>query len=111
MQRKFLPIEALPAWAELNNVEFHGVKISSLPDGKGSGVVATAEHTEEGTILIRVPQELVLSLENVWMYAKSDHHLREVLEATGDYARVLYFEPKAARRRLIMDARQRGERF
>lgn len=111
MQRKFLPIEALPAWAELNNVEFHGVKISSLPDSKGSRVVATAEHTEEGAILMRIPQELVLSLEKVWIYAKSDHHLREVLEATGDYARVLCFEPKAARRLLMMDVRQRGARF
>lgn len=89
MQRKFLPIEALSAWAELNNVEFNGVKISSLPADKGSGVVATADHGEESAILMRIPQELVLSLENVWMYAKSNQHLREVLEATGEYARVL----------------------
>lgn len=89
MQRKFLPIEALPAWAELNNVEFHGVRICSLPDSKGSRVVATAEHAEEGAILMRIPQELVLTPEKVWTYAKSNHHLREVLEATGDYARVL----------------------
>ncbi|KAA6406815.1 MAG: hypothetical protein FRX48_09313 [Lasallia pustulata] len=87
MQRKLLPIETLPAWAELNNVEFDGVKVSSLPAGKGSGVVATAAHSEDGAILMRVPQELVLSLGNVWMYAKSDQHLREVLEATGEYAR------------------------
>lgn len=89
MQRKLLPIETVPAWAELNNVEFDGVKVSSLPAGKGSGVVATAAHSEDGAILMRVPQELVLSLGNVWMYAKSDQHLREVLEATGEYARVL----------------------
>ena len=110
MQRKFLPIEALSAWAELNNVEFNGVKISSLPDGKGSGIVATVDHTEENAILMKIPQELVLSLDNVWVYAKSDQHLREVLEATGDYARVLCLKPIAARR-LLMGARQRGGQF
>ena len=65
------------------------MKISSLPAGKGSGVVATTDHSSESAILMRIPPELVLSLANVWIYAKSDQHLREVLEATGDYARVL----------------------
>ena len=89
MQRKLLPIGALPAWANLCNVELSGVKISSLPGAKGSGIVAATDHNGESAILMKIPRELILSLENVWMYAKSDRNLREVLEASGDYARVL----------------------
>ena len=88
MHRETLPIEQLAAWTRLNNVEFNGVKIAALQGHKGSGLVTIAENATDNPLLMTVPNELVLSLDNVWIYAKSDKHLRQVLEATGDYSRV-----------------------
>ena len=101
MKREYLPIEALPTWAKLNGVTFHDVKIKRLQteDGvdKGSAVVATSKKTAKALmdggeivpdILITVPRDLVLSLELVETWAKSDRHLKEVLDAVGEYGRV-----------------------
>lgn len=87
MHRETLPIDQLAVWTRLNNVEFKGVRIVALHGNRGSGLVTTAETTDDSW-LMTVPNDLILSLENVWVYAKSDKHLREVLEATGDYSRV-----------------------
>ena len=89
MHRETLPPDSSLAWGRLNNVELNGVKISHLERRRGSGVVATLELSEDNAVLMTIPQELLLSLDNVWVYAKADRHLREVLEAVGDYARVL----------------------
>ena len=94
MRRLTLPITALPVWAKLNGIEFDGVGIERLTDDgvdKGSAVVARKQFpvTEENEPLMLVPRDMILSLEAVWNYAKSDKHLREVLEAMGDYARVI----------------------
>ena len=89
MHRETLPIGNLATWARLNNVEFNGVKVSSVPDSRGSRVLATTNCLQEDAVLMRIPQELILSLENLWIYAKSDRHLAQVLEAAGDFTRVL----------------------
>ena len=88
MRQETLPVGNLAAWARLNNVEFNGAKVGSLDEEKGSAILAISESSQSGQVLIRVPQELVLSLENVWIYAKSDRHLSQVLEAIGDFSRV-----------------------
>lgn len=101
MKREYLPIEALPIWAKLNGVAFHGVEIKRLRTeygvDKGSAVIATSKKTAKALvegdeiapeILITVPRDLVLSLELVETWAKSDRHLKEVLDAVGDYGRV-----------------------
>ena len=88
MRRASTPLSYLPTWAELNRVRFNGVAVSTMSNGKGSGLVATAEISEPDEILMTIPQALILSLENVWIFAKSDRHLREVLEAVGEYSRV-----------------------
>lgn len=88
MHRASFPLSYFPAWAELNHVHFNGVAVSTMSNGKGSGLVATAETSEPDQILMTVPQALILSLEKVWILAKSDRHLREVLEAVGDWSRV-----------------------
>jgi hypothetical protein len=101
MKREYLPIEALPTWAKLNGVRFHGVEIKRLQTeydiDKGSAVIATFKKTAKAfveggeiapEILITVPRDLVLSLELVETWAKSDRHLKEVLNAVGDYGRV-----------------------
>lgn len=59
-----------------------------MSDGKGLGLVACSQISNGGERLITVPKDLILSLENVWVFAKSDRHLREVLEAVGEYSRV-----------------------
>ncbi|EEH33402.1 SET domain-containing protein [Paracoccidioides lutzii Pb01] len=100
MRRETLPIDAVAAWTRLNNIEFHGVEVKRLETGdgvdKGAAVVATetmstqelnAEAQAQPKILMTVPRDLILSLESVENYAKSDRHLKEVLDAVGDYAR------------------------
>lgn len=95
MRRRCLPIEQLEAWAQLNGVVFNNVRVERVgaPNGqhKGSGVFATEDlettHGQEG-VLLSVPQDLVLSKDLVHDYAKSDVHLRDVLEATGEFGRV-----------------------
>lgn len=89
MHRETLPPDSSLPWAKLSNIELNGVKVSQLPDSRGSGVVATHELSEDNALLMTIPQELLLSLQSVWIYAKADRHLREVLEAVGDFARVL----------------------
>ena len=88
MYRETLPIDQLGAWARLNNIEINGLRISTLQGNRGSGLVATAERPMNTPLLMTIPNDLVLSLENVWLYAKSDKHLHQALEATGDYSRV-----------------------
>ncbi|EEQ30174.1 hypothetical protein McanMca71_000487 [Microsporum canis] len=101
MKRQYLPIEALPAWAKLNSVTFHGVEIKRLPYGegidKGSAVLAIGpgeiqesildEPDLEPEVLIKVPPDLILSLLRVEIHAKSDKCLREALEAVGDFGK------------------------
>lgn len=82
------PISTLPIWAELNNVVFNGVRVSPMSNGKGFGLVACTQFSNGGELLMTVPKDLVLSLENIWIFAKSDAHLREALEAVGEYSRV-----------------------
>ena len=67
----------------------NGVAISSLDNGKGSGIVATKDLGKESVTLITVPRDMILSLETIWDYAKSDHHLHDILEAVGEFGRVI----------------------
>lgn len=97
MRQQDLPIDTLPAWARLNGVSLSGVVFRRLQadDGtdKGCAVVATeargdGDDHSHPEVLISVPSDMVLSLESVSNYAKSDRYLREVLEAVGDFGRV-----------------------
>jgi hypothetical protein len=102
MKRQCLSIESLPAWARLNGIEFPGVAFDRFPHSeggtlnKGTSVIVKEEKSSAGLtgdqsfplMLIRVPPDLILSLQSVKSYAKSDRYLREVLEAVGDFGRV-----------------------
>ncbi|EPS25266.1 hypothetical protein PDE_00199 [Penicillium oxalicum 114-2] len=95
MKRASYPADSLAAWLHLNEVVANGVtfqKAGSVDadSDKGNAIVATEswvsnESDAEPTILLRVPADLILSLETVHDHAKSDHHLREVLEAAGGF--------------------------
>ena len=87
MRRSLLPIQLLPAWIALNGIQLNGVEIRDL-GSKGRGLVATKKAKEEGICFVNVPSSMVLSKDTIWEYAKSDKHLREVLEASGDFAKV-----------------------
>lgn len=94
MKYESLPLSRLQDWAELNNVEFRKSTVSGqivTEDGleKGGGLIATSDH-EEGDTLLRVPENLILNRVRIDEYAKSDHHLREVLHAVGVFAQVGY---------------------
>ena len=85
------PIEVLPRWATFHGVAFNGVKIGPLPGFEERGSTVIADHDLEGgkvQPLLVVPKELIISRQNIELLAKSDHHLREVLEAIGDFGRV-----------------------
>lgn len=87
MHRQKLSIASLPAWVKMNHIKLNGILVQDIPH-KGSGLVVTSP-TQESSLLVSVPKDLVLSIENIWIFAKADKQLREVLEAMGDYARVM----------------------
>ena len=106
MHLEILPIHALSAWMNLNGVELYGVSIVSLPGGRGFGLILNnGGHARDpqNSVLMKIPNDLILSLENVWIYAKADHHLREVLEAVGEFARVSAPNPWQRPRALLLD--------
>ncbi|KAK0512921.1 hypothetical protein JMJ35_004938 [Cladonia borealis] len=85
-------------WAELDHVDFNGVKACSVAGGKGIGLSSTTSTSMvskravaggEGLLRHRGTfiEDLVLSFETVWIYAKPDQHLLQVLEAVGDYSK------------------------
>ena len=98
MKREYLPLGSLPAWLRLNGIDTNGVafeRLGSSESGadKGNALVATENKSSSDSdavpeVLFRIPGDLVLSLETVHDYSKSDQDLREVLEAVGDFGRV-----------------------
>ncbi|KAF9692861.1 hypothetical protein EKO04_009263 [Ascochyta lentis] len=84
------PIDTLPTWATFHGVAFNGIKVGPLPGFEERGSTVIADHDLEGgkvEPLLVVPKELIISRQNIELFAKSDHHLREVIEATGDFGR------------------------
>ncbi|KAL2159660.1 hypothetical protein VTH06DRAFT_2229 [Thermothelomyces fergusii] len=87
MHWQTLPIEGLPAWARLNDVVLHDVKVART-EGKGYGVVSgtdmsVADDTTESPTLLAVPRALVLNSEAVSEYAKEDKNFKQLLDAVG----------------------------
>lgn len=91
LNRPRLPIDALPAWARLNGIKFNDIEFEKLEFGSGIVAKADKEYSSvqeaEGKpeILMTVPPDLILSLDLVHEFAKSDPYLRGVLEASGDF--------------------------
>ncbi|EOD52286.1 putative set domain-containing protein [Neofusicoccum parvum UCRNP2] len=89
-----LPVAALKPWADLNDVTFNAITVGPLPgfEQRGSTVIA-AEDLSAGNAepLMIIPRDLVLSQEAVRLHAKSDQHLREVLDALAEFGRPSLF--------------------
>lgn len=91
MHRPTLPIQSLPAWALLDGILFHNVKVINI-EGKGYGVVSNKDlKATDGTAnvssLITVPHDLVLNAAAVEEYAKEDKNFRLLLDAIGHRVR------------------------
>jgi hypothetical protein len=85
------PVDALPAWAEFNGIKFNSVRVGPLPgfEHRGSTVIANRDlFGIKEEILMLIPKELILSRQSVELAAKSDTHLREILEAVGSFGHV-----------------------
>ena len=90
MKRESLPLEQLGIWAKLNGVNLDNAIVQHIsdPDGPDKGLGIVAHHVIETTphypaVVLSVPRELVLSVDLVHEFAKSDHDLRGVLEAVA----------------------------
>ena len=79
----------LRAWASTDEVDFIGTEISKSRNFDGFGLSATEAITEPGSVLLRVHKTLILSIETVRRCAQTDKHLREMLEACNDFAKVV----------------------
>lgn len=88
MRREHADIDTLGAWIDQNHVQLNCATISRLENGHGCGIVATENVAEENFRFVVVPGRLILNREYVWAQAESDGHLRELLEANGDFAKV-----------------------
>lgn len=85
------PIEAFPTWAHFNGVQFMGVKLQDVGNGKGFGLLAEPDVQgsavkmigEEARAVLRIPRDLVLSAEAVQEYAKVDQNFKQLLERAG----------------------------
>ncbi|KAF4314588.1 hypothetical protein GTA08_BOTSDO01551 [Botryosphaeria dothidea] len=87
-----LPVSALPPWGELNDVTFNGISVGLLPgfEQRGSTVIAARDLSAgDAEPLMIIPRDLVLSQEAVRVHAKSDQHLRQVLDALAEFGRFL----------------------
>lgn len=87
MQRDYLSLDALPAWAALNGVVFGDVHAADI-DGRGKGLVASKDisphqGTTEPPVLLTIPKDLVLSAEGVEEFAKENQAFRQLLDASG----------------------------
>lgn len=84
-------IDALPTWATFHGVKFNHVSIGPLSgfEERGSTVIAARElQGGKAEPLLVVPKDLIISRANIELFSRSDRHLREVLEAIGDFGRV-----------------------
>lgn len=108
-----LSIDAFPAWARLNDVDFTHVKLQET-EGKGFGLVAEKDLNEKekesgdgdakdgkspsketATALVRIPHDLVLSAAAVEEYAKVDQNFRQLLEIAGHQVNIPSYDPIA----------------
>lgn len=85
-----LPSEAFLPWAMLNEIDFTSTVPGNIA-GRGGALLAKEPldaTSEQSSVLLRVPKDLILSLERVQDHAKVDKDLREILESLGSFGRV-----------------------
>ena len=88
MRRAHTSIDNLPQWVESYGVELNKVSISKLGHSCGCGIFADTVIQQPARPFIVVPPELVINVDRVWDCSRKDLHLREILEANGEFAKV-----------------------
>ncbi len=88
-----LPITSLPTWANLHGVQFYDTGIELIANRGAALVATTTLRASDNAPLLRVPRDLILSLESVQLHAKADRDLRALLDAAGDFGRVGEYSP------------------
>lgn len=95
MRRTVISVGEVFAWAKLNGVDLTHVDVNINSDSgdealKGAGLVSRSDldARDNGTVLMSVPSDLILSREQVERYAAIDNHLKLVLDAAGIFGRV-----------------------
>lgn len=92
MKQASLELENLQTWSHFNQARLLGASIEPhviAENGidKGAGLVSKSDYGP-GEALVAVPLELVLSKQRVEDYAKSDQHLKELIEAAASLFQV-----------------------
>ena len=76
---------------------FNGIKIGPLPGLEHQGSTVIAERDLDGENedpLMVVPKDLIISRDSIGLFAKADQHLKQVLDAVGDFGYVrIYSRP------------------
>jgi hypothetical protein len=79
-----LPLTSLPAWCKLNGVSFLDTTISSLPSGRGNGIVATKAlnslDTYDIPTLLEVGKDVVLDGDLLLEMQRVDKGFRDLVE-------------------------------
>ena len=94
MRRQHHTIDLLTPWAKFHGIIFNGITVVdpvNEESPRGAGIVAVVDHGDneaDAVNLLTVPKILVLSMDLVHDHAKVDRHLRELLEAVADLAKV-----------------------
>lgn len=92
MRYATIALDQLTPWSQLNDVKLYGTKISAniiTEEGvsKGGGLVSTSTHESED-VLLSIPSDLILSKESLLQCAKTDVHLRQLVEVLEDFIEV-----------------------
>ena len=88
-----LPTSALQPWAKFQGAQFNRIHFDPIPgkEDRGTAIIADDElqaaNGESLTVMV-IPQSLILSRSSVEEISKSNHQLREILEAAGPFAKV-----------------------
>ena len=97
-----LPVQsALQAWAKFHGAQFNGIRFASIPgkEERGMAIIADKDFAatdnddddddgENHNTVMVISQDLILSRRTVEEISKSNHQLREILEAAGSFAKV-----------------------
>lgn len=85
-----LPSDAFLPWAAVNDIRFARTAPGIIAD-RGGALLTTEDldaASEQSSVLLQVPKDLILSLERVQEHAKVDKDFGEVLESLGEFGRV-----------------------
>lgn len=95
-----MDMDAFKKWAATSGINFTNASPAIVP-GRGNGLVADRDLTSMDTShfaeILRVDEDLVLSVEAIKKHALFDKDLRELLDSLGDFGQVGGVSPSPSR--------------